>query len=39
MKDTQQAARLFRAVAHAETIHALNHFRVAGEVSLNRGEP
>jgi len=27
-----QAARLFRAVAHAETIHALNHFRRAGEV-------
>ena len=27
-----QAARLFRAVAHAETIHALNHFRYAGEV-------
>ncbi len=27
-----QVARLFRAVAHAETIHALNHFRHAGEV-------
>ncbi len=27
-----QVARLFRAVAHAETIHALNHFRYAGEV-------
>ena len=27
-----QVARLFRAVAHAETIHALNHFRRAGEV-------
>jgi rubrerythrin len=27
-----QIARLFRAVAHAETIHALNHFRYAGEV-------
>ncbi len=27
-----QVARLFRAVAHAETIHALNHFRNAGEV-------
>jgi len=27
-----QVARLFRAVAHAETIHALNHFRIAGEV-------
>lgn len=27
-----QAARLFRAVAHAETIHAHNHFRNAGEV-------
>lgn len=27
-----QIARLFRAVAHAETIHAHNHFRRAGEV-------
>jgi rubrerythrin len=27
-----QAAKLFRAVAHAETIHALNHFERAGEV-------
>lgn len=27
-----QVARLFRAVAHAETIHAHNHFRRAGEV-------
>ena len=27
-----QAARLFRAIAHAETIHALNHIRIAGEV-------
>jgi len=27
-----QVARLFRAVAHAETIHALNHFRFAGEI-------
>lgn len=27
-----QVARLFRAVAHAETIHALTHFRSAGEV-------
>ena len=27
-----QAARLFRAIAHAETIHAFNHFRIAGEV-------
>ena len=27
-----QVARLFRAVAHAETIHALNHFRYAGDV-------
>ncbi len=27
-----QAAKLFRAIAHAETIHALNHIRVAGEV-------
>jgi len=27
-----QAARLFRAIAHAETIHAMNHFKRAGEV-------
>ena len=27
-----QIARLFRAAAHAETIHALNHFRAMGEV-------
>ncbi len=27
-----QAARLFRAAAHAETVHALNHFRAAGEI-------
>lgn len=27
-----QAARLFRAVAHAETIHAINHLKRAGEV-------
>ena len=27
-----QLARLFRAVAHAETVHALNHFRAMGEV-------
>ncbi|MGB9639465.1 MAG: rubrerythrin family protein [Anaerolineales bacterium] len=27
-----QIAKLFRAAAHAETVHALNHFRAAGEV-------
>lgn len=27
-----QIARLFRAAAHAETIHALNHLRALGEV-------
>jgi len=27
-----QVAKLFRAAAEAETIHALNHFRIAGEV-------
>lgn len=27
-----QVARLFRAVAHGETIHALNHFKVMGEI-------
>ncbi len=28
----KQVAKLFRAAAHAETVHALNHFRAAGEV-------
>ena len=28
-----QIARLFRAAAHAETIHALSHFRVMGGVN------
>lgn len=27
-----QTAKLFRAAAHAETVHALNHFRVLGNV-------
>src|SRR3989337_501459 len=27
-----QAARLFRAAAEAETIHALNHLRITGEI-------
>jgi rubrerythrin len=27
-----QAARLFRAAAHAETVHAFNHFKASGEV-------
>lgn len=27
-----QAAKLFRAAAHAETIHAINHLKAAGEV-------
>jgi rubrerythrin len=27
----QQTAKLFRAAAEAETIHALNHFRIMGE--------
>jgi rubrerythrin len=27
-----QVARLFRAAAHAETVHALNHFRTLGEI-------
>jgi rubrerythrin len=27
-----QVARLFRAAAHAETVHALTHFRTAGEI-------
>jgi rubrerythrin len=28
-----QIARLFRAVAHAETIHALSHFKVSGKIN------
>jgi rubrerythrin len=28
----QQAAKLFRAVAEAETVHALNHLRIMGEL-------
>jgi rubrerythrin len=28
-----QVARLFRAAAHAETVHALNHFRAMGGVN------
>ena len=27
-----QIAKLFRAAAHAETVHALAHFRVAGQI-------
>ena len=27
-----QAAKLFRAAAEAETIHALNHLRIMGEI-------
>ena len=27
-----QIAKLFRAAAHAETVHAMNHFKAAGEV-------
>jgi rubrerythrin len=28
----KQVAKLFRAAAHAETVHALNHFKAAGEI-------
>lgn len=31
-----QVARLFRAAAHGETVHALNHFKAAGEVKSTR---
>jgi rubrerythrin len=31
-----QVARLFRAAAHAETVHALNHLRVLGEVGTTQ---
>lgn len=29
-----QVAKLFRAAAEAETVHALNHIRIAGEVGM-----
>jgi rubrerythrin len=29
-----QIARLFRAAAEAETVHALNHLRIAGEIGM-----
>ena len=32
----QQVARLFRAVAAAETIHAHNHFRTLGEIKSTK---
>ena len=31
-EDATQAAKLFRAAAEAETIHALNHLRITGEI-------
>lgn len=31
-----QVARLFRAAAAAETVHALNHFRALGEIKSTR---
>jgi rubrerythrin len=32
-EDYPQAARLFRAIAEAESVHAFNHFRLLGAVS------
>jgi rubrerythrin len=32
----KQIAKLFRAAADAETVHALNHFRTAGEVKTTK---
>jgi rubrerythrin len=32
-----QVAKLFRAAAAAETVHALNHLRIAGEVGMTVG--
>jgi rubrerythrin len=29
-----QVARLFRAAAEAETVHAMNHLRIAGEIGM-----
>ena len=31
-----QAARLFRAIAEAETVHALNHLRILGEIKSTK---
>lgn len=31
-EDLPQVARLFRAAAEAETVHALNHLRISGEI-------
>jgi len=33
-EDATQAAKLFRAAAEAETIHALNHLRITGEIKV-----
>lgn len=33
-EDLSQVAKLFRAAAEAETVHALNHLRVAGEIGI-----
>lgn len=33
-EDLAQVAKLFRAAAEAETVHALNHLRIAGEVGM-----
>ena len=32
----RQIARRFRAIAEAETVHARNHFRIAGEIKSTR---
>lgn len=32
-----QVAKLFRAAAEAETVHALNHMRMAGEIGMTIG--
>ena len=34
--DNKQIARLFRAAAEAETVHARNHLRVLGEIKSDR---
>ena len=33
----KQTARLFRAAAEAETVHARNHLRVLGEIKASKG--
>ena len=35
----KQVARLFRAAAEAETVHARNHLKVLGEIKIGQRKP